>query len=75
MGKYELKEYNLIVEVQLKDNQLFLTSKDWDDDSNLSPMTNSKFIDLKRGTIIEFFVDEKVSGFMVNNSLKSVKIE
>ena len=75
MGKYELKEYNLIVEVQLKDNQLFLTSKDWDNDSNLSPMTNSKFIDLKRGTIIEFFVDEKVSGFMVNNSLKSVKIE
>tara|TARA_B110000116_G_scaffold204066_1_gene179127 strand:+ start:33 stop:1460 length:1428 start_codon:yes stop_codon:yes gene_type:complete len=75
MGKYEIKGPNLIVEVQFKDNQLFLTSTDWDDDVNLSPMTNSKFIDLKRGTVIEFLVDEKVSGFRVDNSLKAVKIE
>ena len=74
MGKYELKEYNLIVEVQFKENQLFLTNTPIGD-FNLLPMTNSKFIDLESGTVIEFFVDEKVSGFMVNNSLKSVKIE
>jgi len=74
MGKYELKEYNLIVEVQFKKNQLFLTNTPIGD-FNLLPMTNFKFIDLKSGTVIEFLVDEKVNGFMVNNTLKAVKIE
>ncbi|TXE16785.1 beta-lactamase family protein [Psychroserpens burtonensis] len=74
IGKYELKEQNLILEVKFKENQLFLTNTPIGD-LNLSPMTNSKFIDLESGTIIEFLVDEKVSGFMINNSLKLVKIE
>ena len=33
------------------------------------------FINLESGTVIEFLVNEKVSGFMVNNSIKLAKIE
>jgi CubicO group peptidase (beta-lactamase class C family) len=74
VGKYELKEQSLILEVQFKENQLFLTNTPIGN-LNLSPMTNTKFIDLESGTVIEFLVDEKVSGFTVNNSFKLVKIE
>jgi len=73
-GKYELKDQGLIVEVEFKDNQIFLTNTPIGN-LNLLPMTNSKFIDLQSDTIIEFLVDEKVNGFLVNNSLKLVKIE
>ena len=38
-------------------------------------MTNIKFINLESGTVIEFLVNKKVSGFMVNNSIKLEKIE
>ena len=38
-------------------------------------MTNIKFTNLESGTVIEFLVNEKVSGFMVNNSIKLAKIE
>ena len=41
----------------------------------LIPMTNTKFIDLESGTKIEFSVDKKVDGFMVNNNYKFKKIE
>jgi CubicO group peptidase (beta-lactamase class C family) len=74
VGKYELKEQSLILEVQFRENQLFLTNTPIGN-LNLSPMTNTKFIDLESGTVIEFLVDEKVSGFTVNNSFKLVKIE
>ena len=74
VGKYELKEQSLILKVQFKDNQLFLTNTPIGN-LNLSPMTNNKFIDLESGTVIEFLVDEKVNGFTVNNSFKLVKIE
>jgi CubicO group peptidase (beta-lactamase class C family) len=74
VGKYELKEQSLILKVQFKDNQLFLTNTPIGN-LNLSPMTNTKFLDLESGTVIEFLVDEKVNGFTVNNSFKLVKIE
>ena len=38
-------------------------------------MTNTKFINIESDTVIEFLVNEKVSGFIVNNSIKLVKIE
>lgn len=72
-GKYELKGQNLIFEVQFKENQLFLTNTPIGN-LYLVPLTNTKFMDLESGTVIEFLVDEKVNGFMVNNSYKLVKI-
>jgi CubicO group peptidase (beta-lactamase class C family) len=73
-GKYELKEQNMIIEVQFQNNQLFLTNTPIGN-LNLLPITNTKFIDLESGTVIEFLINEKVSGFMVNSSVKLVKIE
>ena len=74
IGKYELKEQNLILEVQFKGNQLVITNTPIGN-LILLPMTNIKFINLESGTVIEFLVNEKVSGFMVNNSIKLAKIE
>jgi len=74
LGKYELKEQSLILEVQFKENQLFLTNTPIGD-LNLFPMTKTKFIDKESGTVIDFLVDDKVSGFMVNDSIKLIKIE
>lgn len=74
MGKYEFKEQSLILEVQLKGNKLFLTNTPIGD-LNLTPMTETQFIDIESGTVIEFLVDEKVNGFIVDNSLKLEKIE
>ena len=74
MGKYEFKEQSLVLEIQYKENQLFLTNTPVGN-LNLMPMTNSKFIDLESGTVIEFLVDENVSGFLVNDSFKFVKVK
>ena len=74
IGKYEFKEQNLILEVQIKENKLFL-NKTPIGNLNLMPLTKSKFIDLESGAVIEFLVDEKVIGFMVDNSIKLMKIE
>ncbi|MDB4443687.1 beta-lactamase family protein, partial [Saprospiraceae bacterium] len=74
IGKYELKEQNLILEVQFKGNQLVITNTPIGN-LILLPMTNIKFTNLESGTVIEFLVNEKVSGFMVNNSIKLAKIE
>ena len=74
LGKYELKEQNLILEVQFKGNQLVITNTPIGN-LILLPMTNIKFINLESGTVIEFLVNKKVSGFMVNNSIKLEKIE
>lgn len=73
-GKYELKQQGLVLEVQFRENALVLPSTPVGSLS-LLPMTKTKFIDLESGTVIEFLVDEKVSGFMVNNAFKLVKIE
>lgn len=74
MGKYELKEQGLIFEVKFKENQIYLTNTPIGN-LNLFPMTNTKFIDIESGTIIDFLVDKKVNGFIVNNSFKLTKIE
>lgn len=74
MGKYELKEQGLIVEVQFKKNQIFLTNTPLGN-LNLLPMTKTKFIDIESGTILEFLVDGKIDGFIVNNRFKLTKIE
>jgi hypothetical protein len=74
MGKYELKGQNLILEVQFMENQLSLSDTPFGH-LNLLPMTNTKFIDIESGTVIEFLVDEKVSGFIINSGVKLVKIE
>jgi CubicO group peptidase (beta-lactamase class C family) len=74
MGKYELEGQNLILEVQLQNNQLILTNTP-SGNLNLLPMPNNKFIDLESGTLIEFLIDEKVSGIMINNRFKFAKID
>lgn len=74
VGKYELKEQNLILKVQFKENQLFLNDTPVGD-LKLLPITNTKFIDTESGTIIEFFSNENVIEFQVNNSFKLTKIE
>ncbi len=73
-GAYELKERNLIFEVKLENNQLLVTNP-FIGILNLLPMTSTKFIDLESGTIIEFLVDEKITGILVNSSTKLVKKE
>lgn len=73
-GKYEFKEQNIILEVQLKGDKLFIPNSPIGY-LNLIPLTETQFIDLESGTIIEFLVDETVKGFIVDNSLKLMKIE
>jgi len=73
-GKYKLQEQGLILEVQLKGNELLLTNTPIGRLS-LLPMSKTKFIDLESGTVIEFLVDKKVNGFMVNNTFKLVRLE
>lgn len=74
IGKYELKEQGLILEVKFKENKIYLTNTPIGN-LNLSPMTSTKFIDIESGTIINFLIDNKVNGFTVNNSFKLTKIE
>ena len=73
-GKYELKKYNVTLNVKYKENKLFVPNTPFGN-LKLIPMTNTKFIDLESGTTIEFSVDKKVDGFMVNNNYKFKKIE
>lgn len=73
-GKYALKEQGLILEVQVKDNALFIPDSPIGS-LNLLSMTETRFIDPDNGTEIEFLVDEKVNGFSVNNSLFLEKVE
>lgn len=74
LGKYELEEQNLILKVQFRESQLFLCNTPIGD-LNLLPLTSTKFIDTKSGTIIEFFSNENVTEFQVNNSFRLTKIE
>lgn len=72
-GKYELEGQGLTLKVHFRENQIFLRNTPLGD-LNLLPLTNTKFIDTESGTVMEFLVDEKVRGFMVNNSFKFVKM-
>jgi len=71
-GNYKLESQELKIKVQLKENRIFIKNE-YVGDLDLVPLTNTKFIDTESGTVIEFFVDEKVSGFMVNNAFKFLK--
>lgn len=74
IGKYELKAQGLILEVQLKENQIVLTNTPIGN-LKLLPMSKTKFIDIESGTMLEFLIDEKVNGFVVNDRIKLIKIE
>ena len=65
IGKYQLEGQKLKIKVQLKENQIFIKNPLLGD-LNLLPLTNTKFIDIESGTVIEFLVDVKVSGFIIN---------
>ncbi|PQJ82160.1 serine hydrolase domain-containing protein [Polaribacter glomeratus] len=73
LGKYELKEENLILEVQLKESQLLITNTPLGD-LNMIPISATKFIEPENGTVIEFLFDKKVNGFIVNNTFKLLKV-
>ncbi|MFA9392794.1 MAG: serine hydrolase domain-containing protein [Prolixibacteraceae bacterium] len=73
-GEYELAGQNLILEVQFKENRIFLNNTPLGD-LDLLPMTSTKFIDIESGVIIEFLIDEKVRGFKANDSFHFVKIK
>ena len=73
-GKYELKKYNVTLNVKDKEYKLYVPNTPFGN-LKLIPMTNTKLLDLERGTTIEFSVDKKVHRFMVNNNYKFKKIE
>ena len=70
VGKYELKEYNLIFDVQIKNNQLYIPNTPLGD-FNLLSLTETEFIDKNTGTIVEF----KINKMILDNNLKIEKIK
>ena len=74
VGKYEFKQFNEILAVELNENGLFIPNTPFGD-LTLLPMSNFKFLDKESGVTIEFSVNGSVSGFTVNNSFKFLKIE
>lgn len=74
IGKYELKERGLNVEVELNDNQLIVRNTPIGDLS-VKPISATKFIDLESGVTFEFLNDEKGIGFIVNDSIRLSKVE
>lgn len=73
VGKYALKVQDLVVEMKLVDGHL--RSQTPLGYLKLLPMTETKFLDIESVTVIEFTVDEKVTGFTVNNQFSLEKIE
>jgi len=73
VGKYALKVQDLVVEMKLVDG--YLRSQTPLGYLKLLPMTETKFLDIESVTVIEFTVDEKVTGFTVNNQFSLEKIE
>jgi hypothetical protein len=57
----------------MKENRIFIKNK-YVGDLKLVPLTSNTFIDTESGTVIDFLIDENVSGFMVNNGFKFLKI-
>ena len=73
-GKYELKAQGITIEMKLVDGKLFTQTPI----GNLTPqpLSKTKFLDIDSGTVLDFIVeDDKVTGFVVNNSFKLLKIE
>ncbi len=67
-GKYYLQQQNLTVEMKLIDGQLQAQTPLGE--LKLLPMTETKFMDVESRTQIEFTVDEKVTGFVVNGQFR-----
>ena len=63
----------LKIKVQLKKKQLLIRNK-YVGELNLVPMSNTRFIDTESGTVIEFTIDEKVTGFIVDNGFRFIKL-
>ncbi|MGE5943691.1 MAG: serine hydrolase domain-containing protein, partial [Flavobacteriales bacterium] len=72
MGRYESKEENLIIEIIIKKDKLFANTPVGE--LILVPITNSKFIDTESGNYVEFLINKKVTGFIINDSFKMDKI-
>jgi len=73
-GKYELKQQNLIVELQLVNGKLYAEALG--EEYTFLPMTETRFVDLESVSVFDFtIVDEKVTGFSVNNQMQLIKIE
>ncbi len=73
-GTYESKQPKMMNKVILKENQLIITNSPLGA-LKLVPIATNKFIDKENGIVFKFLIDEKVTGFMVNNSFKMVKAE
>nr|WP_298923384.1 serine hydrolase domain-containing protein [uncultured Allomuricauda sp.] len=73
-GAYESKQPKMMNKVILKENQLIITNSPLGA-LKLVPIETNKFIDKENGIVFKFLVGEKVTGFLVNNSFKMVKVE
>ena len=73
VGKYKLEGQKLKINVQFKENQIFIRNPLLGN-LNLLPLTSTKFIDSESGTEIEFLVDDKVNSFIING-FKFLKIK
>lgn len=73
-GTYESKQPKMMNKVILKENQLIITNSPLGA-LKLVPIETNKFIDKENGIVFKFLVGEKVTGFLVNNSFKMVKVE
>lgn len=73
VGKYEFREQSMTLDLQKKDKGLFLTNTPIGD-LYLLPMTKTKFIHIDSGTVIDFIIDKKIKGFMVNETIKIYKL-
>jgi CubicO group peptidase (beta-lactamase class C family) len=72
IGKYQLEGQKLNINIKFEDSHIFIKNQ-FVGNFNLLPLTSTRFIDIDSGTEIEFIVDEKVSGFIING-FKFLKI-
>jgi len=73
LGKYKLEQQGLVVEFVLKDNKLFAQTPIGN--ISLLPMSDTEFIDIETGTLIDFIVGERVEGFLVNKQMRLDRID
>ncbi len=72
-GKYELKERGLSINMQIVDNHLSAMTPVGK--LKLAPLTETQFIDMNSGNKIDFIVDDKVTGLVVNGRITLTKAE
>jgi len=73
VGKYELKEENLIIDMKLVDGQLSTDTPLGK--LNLLPLSKTRFVDIASRTRIDFIIDTEITGFTVNGQFSLTKIE